>query len=85
MVGANELTFDDVAGSCVNGVTKNLPVAIDHIAFAREVLIFGMDVESMWLRIYGTKFATKIFAIYPKAELLSVFRVVSNTVVEVII
>jgi hypothetical protein len=85
MVGANELAFYDVSGSCVYGVTKNLPIAINHISFARKVLVFGMDVESVRLRIYGTKFATKIFTIYPKAELVGIIRVVSNTVVEVII
>ena len=85
MVGANELAFDDVSCRCVYGITINLPIAIDHITFAREVFILGMDVECVRLRIYGTKFATKIFTIYPKAKLVSVGRVVSNTVVDVVI
>lgn len=57
MVGTDELAFKTLSGYAVNDVAIDLSVTIDHSIFSREELVFGMNVEGVWLLLRSPQFA----------------------------
>ena len=66
-------------------VTIDLAVSVDGTAFAREILVFGMNMESVRLKFCGTEFATQILVVSTQPELVGVARLILNAVVYVVV
>ena len=63
MVSTDELALKMLACYSVYDVTIDLTVSINDTSLTREVLVFGMNMESVRLKFRGTEFATQIFVI----------------------
>lgn len=85
MVGTNQLALEMLARCAVYDIAIDLAVAIHHAVLACEVFIFGMNMERVGLLLCGPQFAAQVLVVCPEAQLIGVLRVVSETVVDVVI
>ena len=85
MVGADELSFETLAGYTVDDVAIDLAVTIDHTVLAREMFVLAMNVEGVWLLLCGPQFAAQVFVVRPESELIGVLRVVAEPIVDVVV
>ena len=85
MVGSDELAFYAATCGAVYHVPIYQTVAIDDVALTREMLVLGVDVESVGLRLCCTEFTAEVFAIYAEPELIGVGGVVPETVVQIVV
>ena len=85
MIGTDELAFETLTGCAVDDVAIDLAVAVDNAILTGKILVLGMDVEGVGLLFRGPKFAAQVFVVRPEAQLISVLRVVTEPVVDVIV
>ena len=85
MVGADELAVEAVARGGIEDVPIDLAVAIDDPVFTGEAFILDMDMKGVGLGFCRAAFATQIFVIHPKPELVGVVRIIPHPVIEVVV
>ena len=85
MVGADELAFKTLSGCAVDDVAIDLAIAIDHTVLPREIFVLTMNVEGMGLLLCGPQFAAQEFVVRPKAQLIGISGVVTETVVDIVV
>lgn len=85
MIGANQLAFYALAGGAVYDVPEHLTVTIHDAVFTREVLVFRMNMEGVWLLLRAAQLAPQVLAIHAEPELVCVRCVVPEPVVDIVV
>lgn len=69
----------------IDGVAIDLSVAIDVVALAGEMFVFGMYMVGVGLRGDGAELTTEIGIVNPQTKLIGVVGGVSHTIVDVVV
>ena len=85
MVAAYHFRADDMSGLTVDDLSADYTIAVDGIAFACEMLVFNEDVERVRLFLGSSQFATQVGVGHVDKQLVSVLRIVCDTIVAIIV